>query len=560
MSQSESNQWKDKYFASLEEIEGKEKAWQEIESILRQALSRLTLAADTSDRRLTEQMESLRTAIRKNATVSQIGKQMEEISSSILRLDQQRDRADIIKQQLSRLEENINKVKVPDGLKRETRALQKQLRQACEAHDLKPALDAYANYVTQVIVWLDAPQPEGKDGLFGRLFGRKQTDDANNDLSETASTDASALTGQTLPAADAEMLPAFNQVLFDLIHRLDLPAELSENFDRIAARLCDPPSTTLARQIVEDIAELMARARQHVEREKKDIESFLSQLTGRLQELDHSLKETVSSHGETTSQGDAIDASLSAEVAGIRKSVSEAENIDQIKHSIQSHLSNIQLHMDARKQLEQSRIKRTELEIQRLKDSLSQVQEESAALRTRLNQERERALRDALTGLHNRLAYDERIALEYERWARYGHPMVLSVWDVDHFKRINDSYGHNAGDNVLKILGKLLSRQTRKSDFVARFGGEEFMLLLPETGIQTAFEVAEKLRQLIATAQFMYRGQQVPVTMSCGLAECLPGDTTESLYRRADAALYAAKQGGRNCCKIADPATGDTTP
>ncbi|TCT23886.1 diguanylate cyclase [Thiobaca trueperi] len=560
MSQPESNQWKDKYFASLEEIEGKEKAWQEVESILRQALSRLTLAADTSDKRLTEQMESLRTAIRKNATVSQIGKQMEEISSSILRLDQQRDHTDIIKQQLSRIEENINKIKVPDGLRRETRALQKQLRQALDAHDLKPALDAYADYVTQVIAWLDAPQPESRDGLLGRLFGRKQTDDANGDLSETASADASALTVQTLPAADAETLPAFNQVLFDLIHRLDLPAELSANFDRIAARLCDPPSTTLARQIVEDIAELMARARQHVEREKKDIESFLSQLTGRLQELDQSLKETVSTHGETTSQGDAIDASLSAEVAGIRKSVSEAENIDQIKHSIQSHLSNIQMHMDARKQLEQSRIKRTELEIQRLKDSLSQVQEESSALRTRLIQERDRALHDTLTGLHNRLAYEERIALEYERWARYGHPLVLSIWDVDHFKRINDSYGHNAGDNVLKILGKLLSKQTRKSDFVARFGGEEFMLLLPETGIQAAFEVTEKLRQLIATAQFMYRGQQVPVTMSCGLAECLTGDTTESLYRRADAALYAAKQGGRNCCKIADPPTGRTTP
>ena len=227
-------------------------------------------------------------------------------------------------------------------------------------------------------------------------------------------------------------------MLFDLLHRLDLPVALSEPFQRISALLREPPSTDSANQAVADIAELMAKTRQHVEQEKKDIESFLSQLTGRLQELDRYLEESVGYRGQAARQGDVIDERLSAEVAEIRKSVSEAEDIYQLKHSIQAHLSNIQMHMDARKRLEQDRLKQAETEIEHLKQALNRVQDESSDLRTRLIEARDRALHDALTGLHNRLAYDERIAQECERWARYGRPTVLSIWDVDHFKRIND--------------------------------------------------------------------------------------------------------------------------
>ncbi|WP_295405267.1 diguanylate cyclase [uncultured Thiocystis sp.] len=547
MSTPDPNHWKEKYLATLDDIETREKAWAQVESILRQSLSRLTLVAETSDKRLSEQLESLRIAIRKNATASQIGKLMEEISGSILRLDQRCDGVDDINLQLSRLEDSLDAIRVPAGLKQDTRELKKRLRAARQSNDLKPALDAFSAYTHKLIAWLDAPQQDHGEGLFGRLFGSRQIDETKENP------DAPALdrTAQTVPDASPELLPAFNQVLFDLLHRLDLPTTLSEPFQHIAALLREPPTPDSARQAVAEIAELMAKTRQHVEREKKDIESFLSQLTGRLQELDRYLEDAVGYRGQTARQGEVIDNSMSAEVDGIRKSVNDAENIDQLKRSIQAYLTNIQLHMDARKRLEQDRLKATDMEISQLRQALNKVHEESGELRTRLSQERERALHDALTGLNNRLAYDERIAEECDRWKRYGRPTVLSIWDIDHFKRVNDHFGHSAGDNVLKILANLLRKHTRKSDFLARFGGEEFMLLLPETDIEMAFEVAEKLRHLIEAAKFLYHGLPVPVTMSCGLAECVVGDTPESVYRRADAALYEAKQGGRNCCRIA---------
>ncbi|MBK1718574.1 GGDEF domain-containing protein [Thiocystis violacea] len=556
MSTPDPNPWKDKYLASLDDIEAKEQAWTQIETILRQSISRLTLAVETHDKALTAQLESLRQAIRKNAPASRISALMEEISNSIRRLDQPPADGDDGNRTLARLADNLEKQPVPEGLKQETRALKRQLRDARQANDLNLALQAYSDYLNQVIACRPGVTPEGdREGLLGRLFGRKPADEPQA-AGEPQENPGEAVAAP-LPALEekvqdenGEAPPPFNQVLFDLLHRLDLPEALSEPFQRISALLREPPSNESARQAVADIAALMARTRQHVEEENKDIASFLSQLTGRLQELDRYLEETIGSRGDADQQGLVLDARLSAEVAEIGKSLNEQENLNQLKQSIQAHLSNIQTHMDARKRLEQDRLKQADTQITRLKQALNRVHQESVDLRARLNEAHHCARHDALTGLHNRLSYDERIAEECERWKRYGRPTVLSLWDVDHFKHINDRYGHSAGDNVLRILGQLLGKHTRKSDFMARFGGEEFMLLLPETDLPTAFEVAEKLRQLIATSKFRYCSQPVPVTMSCGLAEFVAGETPESVYRRADAALYAAKQAGRNCCKM----------
>ncbi len=553
MSTPDSNRWKDKYLAGLDDLEAKEAAWTQVETILRQSLSRLTLAVETSDQRLTAQLESLRQAIRNKATASQIGQLMEAISSSMLRLDQQHAGGDDGNRTLARLADHLEQQRVPEGLRQETRALKRQLRDARQANDLNLALVAYSDYLNQVLAWrMAGPTPGDQEGLFGRWFGRKPADAPQEHPSEAVSAPALALE-QDVQDAHTDALPAFNQVLFDLLHRLDLPVSLSEPFRRITALLGEPPSRDSAKQAVADIAELMAKTRQLVEQEKQDIESFLAQLTGRLQELDRYLEEAIGFRGQADQQGVVIDERLSAEVAEIGKSLTEEENLSRLKQSIQAHLSNIQIHMDARKRLEQDRLTQADTEIRHLKQALNAVHEESVELRTRLGEARHCALHDALTGLHNRLAYDERIAQECERWARYGRPTVLSLWDVDHFKHINDRYGHRAGDNALKILGQLLSKHTRKSDFIARFGGEEFMLLLPETELQAAFEVAEKLRQLIATSTFLYRSQPVPITMSCGLAQFVAGETPETVYGRADAALYAAKQAGRNCCKMDRP-------
>ena len=119
--------------------------------------------------------------------------------------------------------------------------------------------------------------------------------------------------------------------------------------------------------------------------------------------------------------------------------------------------------------------------LQQLVSRVGSLEQAARGLRGHLEEQRQKALQDPLTGLPNRAAWNERLDLEFARWQRYGGDLLLAVLDVDHFKRVNDGYGHLAGDRVLKIIGTELQKRLRKTDFIARFGGEEFVVLLPNT-------------------------------------------------------------------------------
>jgi diguanylate cyclase (GGDEF)-like protein len=157
------------------------------------------------------------------------------------------------------------------------------------------------------------------------------------------------------------------------------------------------------------------------------------------------------------------------------------------------------------------------------------------------------AITDELTGLYNRRGIMELGQREFERAARHNRPLSVVLIDIDHFKNVNDSHGHAAGDQVLRVMGEQCRRHVRGTDLVGRFGGEELLLLLPETKIKAAYEAAERLRKLIEEMEVQREQSKIKVTISLGVAE-RKGNMEElaELIHRADEALYAAKEGGRN--------------
>jgi diguanylate cyclase (GGDEF)-like protein len=156
----------------------------------------------------------------------------------------------------------------------------------------------------------------------------------------------------------------------------------------------------------------------------------------------------------------------------------------------------------------------------------------------------EMARTDSLTGLPNRRAFDEALAREVARAHRSGTPLVLALADLDHFKRINDEFGHPVGDAVLAAAGACLRSLLRSYDQAARYGGEELALLLPDTTVEQGFVVAERVRA--AVASLVVPGCGRAVTVSVGVAGLAPAEEPASLVRRSDTALYAAKQAGRD--------------
>jgi diguanylate cyclase (GGDEF)-like protein len=191
--------------------------------------------------------------------------------------------------------------------------------------------------------------------------------------------------------------------------------------------------------------------------------------------------------------------------------------------------------------------------LQKANEALRSRLDEINALQSQLN---EQANRDPLTGLYNRRYLDDTLARELARCKREGQPLSLMLIDIDHFKRVNDTYGHPAGDEVLKAMAFMLDARARSADVACRYGGEEFLMLLPQMPLDVALQRAEQWRAEFAAATVAFGDFRIQATLSVGIAT-YPGDGTspELLIGNADRALYRAKQSGRNrVVAFSDPA------
>ena len=201
--------------------------------------------------------------------------------------------------------------------------------------------------------------------------------------------------------------------------------------------------------------------------------------------------------------------------------------------------------------------------LRNLEEHLREVEEENLQLTAANRALSEMSSRDALTGLYNRWYVIEKIDREINRSLRHGSPMSLLMIDIDHFKQINDAFGHLVGDEVLRSVGQVLKESCRIYDVAGRYGGEEFCVLLPETKIDNTTPVAERIRQRLAASEMHCGDRPIVVTASFGISglddlhRAQMSLSPSVLIDRADRALYRAKSHGRNCIEMWDDALRD---
>lgn len=228
----------------------------------------------------------------------------------------------------------------------------------------------------------------------------------------------------------------------------------------------------------------------------------------------------------TTEYGDTL--------GDVTEKIAQADSIEDLGKVVSSIVQ------DTKKMVE----KNQELELQ-LVNSSKQVTE----LRKNLDNVKKEAMTDGLTGLSNRKAFDKAIRDHVEEAENLGIPLILMMLDIDHFKKFNDTYGHQVGDQVLRLVARTLTDNVKGRDTAARYGGEEFAILLPETTLAGGIKVADVLRKSVETKEVINKTSNETlgrITLSVGVAEYKSGESISDFIERADAALYSAKKGGRN--------------
>jgi diguanylate cyclase (GGDEF)-like protein len=192
----------------------------------------------------------------------------------------------------------------------------------------------------------------------------------------------------------------------------------------------------------------------------------------------------------------------------------------------------------------------------RLRETNEQLQEGIANIRALQGKLQDLAFRDPLTGLYNRRYLDDALERELQRARRQGYPVSVLVIDIDHFKQLNDLHGHQAGDEVLTAVANELQRNVRADDLACRWGGEEFVLVLPTMSVEAAIERAESVRVALETGGVRYRDATLAATVSVGVAAFpIHGLGAREVLGAADKALYRAKSDGRNCVRVASAPT-----
>lgn len=586
-----SSDWKTKYLENLDQQDRQERQHQQMMALLIRAVVRISLVADGIDSKLDKQLAGLRQMLRDEAPSSKdLNTVIEALEGQVKRLDTVKtERTKVITQSFESLVSQLKKlrpqkqaasalgklgknIKSRSGLIQEYSALLNELatvqQTVLEGSELRASKPFWHSWHSRSVSEQSPPaEPRAEQQPGPELEPKLER------TSQTAKTPVAPLSSQPeqgLDLSDTDNTPrdlidpasvgseppfsrlnvAICDVLRELLEQIEPPATARENYRAVCQQVEAGLNWYEMVPILEDISIIVISA---FDNYQQDFEHFLSQLNDRLTDAYSAINISKSAHAEGQVAGRRLTESMREQVSAIQDSVANATEIDQLKTAVNTRLEQIVSAMDTYQASEEESSVSLSEQLDALVQRVKSMESDSERAEQKIEEQRQRALLDVLTQLPNREAYNQRLVEEFERWQRYGRALTMVVCDIDFFKRINDNYGHLAGDKVLRIIAKSIRKRLRKTDFVARFGGEEFVVLMPETDLQQALGVVESVREAIASCPFHFKDQPVSITMSFGMSDFNPEDTPEQVFARADKALYQAKDQGRNQC-VADSA------
>ena len=340
---------------------------------------------------------------------------------------------------------------------------------------------------------------------------------------------------------------AIKTVLQDLLEHIKPPADAIDSVTNVQRTLEQGLNWY---ELVPMLEELSLVVLSTLYNGQRDFEQYLKQLFEQLAQMHSSIEAAAQGDILAQNEGQLFSESVGAEIVELSRLVEQSADLETLKTAVSRGLESIGGRLGNFNSTENVARNAHKDHLASLTAQVASLQQEASEASELLERQKQKALQDPLTKLPNRQAYNERSVLEFKRWERYQRPLSLVVGDIDLFKNVNDTYGHLAGDKVLSVIAQLLSHRLRQTDFIARYGGEEIVFLLPETPSDSALLTMDSVREQIAECGFHITETPVQITMSFGVTELAQGDTLETAFERADKALYQCKNNGRNQCVL----------
>lgn len=329
--------------------------------------------------------------------------------------------------------------------------------------------------------------------------------------------------------------------------QLGLGNEYHQRFRDLKARFESSRDVTTLLEPTEELIGMIQGYMRDLTQQRNEVASFVKELGAGLLEMESQLVTSLTHSEETYEFNEAFNRSLTGQLDDIRESFSISRSLEEARSFVLSKLRAIKSALESKRKQDESNLQHAHEKMGNLQKGFERMKKEIGQVHKKTRILEQEILLDSLTGIYNRRAYEMRIKEELSRFQRYNQPFSLILFDIDHFKKINDQFGHQAGDKCLREITARIRPSLRHCDFLARYGGEEFTIILPGTIEEDAHRVAEKVRNLIERTRFLYQGAEVPVTISVGLTQALPTDQdAEALFKRVDTAMYQAKKEGRN--------------
>lgn len=516
IAQAQLKQLKTKLDASINSRAALEEDFNKQSTMLIDFISKLSMTCKGLDLELDNRLAKLRSLLTKSAPLADIENEIKKISVLLTR-HTGRNEKNIrdLHTQFHHAGSALQKINgMPPQARRSLRAL------LSDNNDSKDALVQYVPKLSELL------------SLYNDVLKAK------HDITAFSDTDSAKV-----ESAGETDLSAYVSQIVKLVDSLSLSDKQQKEINLIKPEfVASAPSDSILSNIVKIFNVII----KDMEQERQTAKAFLSTLSGALSKVQRAVKSTIISSEESKTFHNTVNESLGRHLSELVEIVESSDSLVKVKSALNEKLEHVAQTIEAKSLKEIEYYENLEQNLQTMQLKVEELEAQSISFEKRLQEQQKRSMQDALTKLNNRASFDDYIAKEMVRFHHSPSELAIVVIDLDDFKRINDTYGHTAGDKTLQVIASTLKKILADSAFIARYGGEEFVLVFNDLNEAKLISTLNRLRKKVALLPFKFKNNKVSISTSIGATHVKKGDNVHLAFERADQALYQAKNNGKN--------------